>query len=370
MNDEKVEVLVDNNENKEKINSMASETLLENIENQDKIGRTGTNKGKPTEEVVFEGDEDLDSGIKKTKTKVKTNFRYHFNINKKCLKYSTLIIIIIYIIIILVSSVMFHVRREKYPFLFCFEFLDRFPEKSQDKAKTDIIYFLTDLTSFYIIHLVIIFLFICAIYLLFKGTRSEINSFFNDMSIFLIGTLIFNIPIFFIGMNTESFYGNHLQPIAYLILTFFGLICISKIYLVTKRHSYKDVLSVLNRSMLISFLAAFQCYSFIFCLIYFIMNFFKPNTENGSESIPEIEIILGLIYLCIGIIFITIFKDIFFNITMVIIENGLLYAKRTDPYLLANIIVNISIVAINFASIAIVIFAYNKKVFRLKLKDK
>ena len=89
--------------------------------------------------------------------------------------------------------------------------------------------------------------------------------------------------------------------------------------------------------------------------------------ENQKEY-PEVEIIAGCIYFGIGIVVMTVFKDIFFVIAMVIIENGLLYAKRPNPYLLTTAIFNISIVSLNFASIIIIIFAYNKKVFRLKEK--
>ena len=98
------------------------------------------------------------------------------------------------------------------------------------------------------------------------------------------------------------------------------------------------------------------------------MNFYGPKIEENKENkeYPEVEIIAGCIYFAIGIIIMTVFKDIFFVIAMVIIENGLLYTKRKNPYLLTTALFNISIVSLNFASIIIIIFAYNKKVFRLK----
>ena len=64
------------------------------------------------------------------------------------------------------------------------------------------------------------------------------------MSIFFVSTLIFNIPILFSGMFTHHFYGNHLQPIVYLVLTLLGFLCMMKIFIVAKRHKYKNISSI------------------------------------------------------------------------------------------------------------------------------
>ena len=79
-----------------------------------------------------------------------------------------------------------------------------------------------------------------------------------------------------------------------------------------------------------------------------------------------IEIIAGFIYFCIGVVVMTIFKDIFFIIAMVNIETGLLYSKKKNDYCLTLALFNVGIVSLNFASIISLIFAYNKKIFRLK----
>jgi hypothetical protein len=205
--------------------------------------------------------------------------------------------------------------------------------------------------------------------MLIKGRKSDINSFFKDMSIFFVSTLIFNIPIFISGMITDYFYGNHIQPFVYLILTFLGFVCMMKIFIVAKRHKYKNITNLINVSILTSFMTAYQCYCFLFCLSYSYMNFYKPKL-NGDNSIdkeyPEVEIIWVCFFFAIGIIVLTVFKDIFFVIAMIIIENGFLYAKRISNYLLTTTLVNIGILSLNFASIIVIIFAYNKKVFRLK----
>ena len=170
--------------------------------------------------------------------------------------------------------------------------------------------------------------------MLIKGSQSQIKEFFKDMSIFLILGLLFNIPIFFFGMYTDSFYDDILQPILYLVLVCLGLICMMKIFISAKRHKYKNVSSLINVSILSSFLAAFQFYCLLFCFVYLIM-----NSIEDREKYPLIEIIAGLLYFVIGIVIMTFFRDIFFVIAMVIIENGLLYSKRNHK-LLATVIVN------------------------------
>ena len=145
-----------------------------------------------------------------------------------------------------------------------------------------------------------------------------------------------------------------------------------KIFVVVKRHKHKNITRLLNISILTSFMTAYHCYCFIFCLCYSYMNFYKPimkeNPDDNVKEYPEVEIIAGCVYFTIGIIVMTVFKDIFFVIAMIIIENGFLYTKKFSDYLLTNALVNIGILSLNFASIIIIIFAYNKKVFRFKEK--
>ena len=353
--------------------SFADVVIEEHIEKTDTIISNKNRKKKPDEnedEVVYEGDEDFNSDVKNKKLNVKkkNNFRYHININKTFLKYLTIVIIIIYIIITIISCKIFHDRRDEKPYLFCFG-LYRSMKDLQDKSQKDIIYFVIDLNSFYILHLIFLFLFISVCYMLIKGRKSDINSFFKDMSIFFICTLIFNIPIFICGMRANYFYGNHIQPFVYLILTFLGFLCMMKIFIVAKRHKYKNITNLINVSILTSFMTAYQCYCFLFCLSYSYMNFYKPKlTDDNSvdKEYPEVEIIWVCSFFAIGIIVLSVFKDIFFVITMIIIENGFLYAKRISNYLLTTTLVNIGILSLNFASIIVIIFAYNKKVFRLK----
>jgi hypothetical protein len=349
--------------------SVANEVIEDNIKTTDTLEFINKKKKESENNENNENDDlESDRANKKNNKKKKNNFKYHININKKFLKYFTLVTIILYIFIIIASSIVFHQRRESNPFLFCFKFLDRIPEQSQGRDNKDIIYFLTDLNSFYIIHLVLFIIFISVCYLLIKGSESRIDYFFKDMSIFFVSTLIFNIPILFSGMFTDHFYGNFLQPVAYLILTFLGFLCMVKIYIVAKGHKYKKISSLINISILSSFMTAYQCYCFLFNISYCYMNIFKPQIDSKKKDFLEVEIIAGCLYFAVGIVVMTVFKDIFFVIAMVIIENGLLYSKREDHHLLAIALVNISIVSLNFASVIILIFVYNKKIFKLKEK--
>ena len=294
-----------NNQNTENNNN---ENIKHSFIIEDNIKKTDTSdlflqkklskpEQKDNEDIYYEGDEDLDSKLFNKYKKSKNNFRYHININKKVLKYATLVTIIVYIIITIISCIVFHYRRDNdKPFLFCFKFLDRIPQQSMDTASKDVIYFLTDLNSFYIIHSVLLFAFISVCYLLIKGEESDIDDFFKDMSIFFFSTLILNIPILISGMFSDYFYGTHLKTITYLILTLIGFIFTIKIFIVAKRHKYKNISSIINISVLSSFMTAYQCYCFLFCLTYFYMNFFKPSQNDHNEYLG-VEIIAGFVYL-------------------------------------------------------------------------
>ena len=313
----------------------------------------------------YKNEDDDDNYMIKNLTK--TKFVIHYKLNKNFLRYSTLIIIIIYIIITIASCIVFHRRRETDPFLFCFKFIDRVPEQKQDRAQKDLIYFLTDINSYYTLHIILLVIFISICYLLIKGTNSEINYFFKNVSIYFTLTLIFNIPILINGMITKNFYGSHLQTGFYLGLSLLSFLCTVKIYFVTKSHEYKNISTLNNISILSSVMSAYQCYCFLFNVNYFIMNFYKPKITDNNEF-PGIEIAFNSIYFVVGIVVIIVYHDIFFCAVMLNFEIGLLYIKRKSNYILAITIVNVAIISLNYASIISVIFRFNKKVFMLKEK--
>ena len=125
-----------------------------------------------------------------------------------------------------------------------------------------------------------------------------------------------------------------------------------------KNIKYKSVSSLINISVLSSFLSAFQCYCFLFCICLLIRVFY-----NEELFIPEI--IIGIIYFIFGIYIIIAFRDIFYLTVVVIIELGLLYIKKN----IAVSIVNLLTTFLSFSAIIFNIFKYKKKVFGLVTFD-
>lgn len=365
-----LEVINNSNNNKDSIeqnvdlNKSYGQIIEEDIKRSDTTEAMNLKK-KNTKE----GDEEAKNDENITSKKIFTKFKFHRKINQKFLRYSTLVIIILYILITLASCIIFHRRRKDHPYLFCFKFIERDPSVSQDLKEKDIIYFLTDLNSFYILHTILLGIFISIIILLIRGKNSEIEDFFSNVSIFLICTLVLNIPILFNGMFTEYFYGSQLQSSIYLGLTLLSLLCMGSIYLVTKSHKYKNMTSFVNISVLSSLMTAYQCYCFLFTVSYFIMNFYKPQVEKDEEY-PGIEYACSSIYFATGLAIIFLYQDIFFIATMVNMQIGLLYTKRESDYSLTTSIVNIAILSLTYGSIIVVIFKSNKKVFMQKEKKK
>ena len=85
-------------------------------------------------------------------------------------------------------------------------------------------------------------------------------------------------------------------PIFFSVLTFFGLFFMGIVLINAKKHKYKSISSLINISILSSFMTAYQCYCFLFNLNYFIMNFYKPQIGDDDEY-PGIEIAFNCIYL-------------------------------------------------------------------------
>ena len=270
----------------------------------------------------------------------------------------TLIILILYFLIGL-ASLCVYIYDDSHLTLFCFKFMDRNAEK-QIQKNYDTIYFLTDINSFNIIHLLLLFIFISVGYTLKKNNFLEIKFFFKNTSIYFPITLILNIPIFIIGIFINDKYYDYLwRPVIFLIITFFGTFFMAKIYFNVKRLKYKTTSNLINVSILTSIFTAFECYCFIYCVAYL----YSYLVKNKSMEEIGMEIIAGAIYFAIGFYITVSFKDIFFPFAMVVIEIGLLYIKKSNS--LATVAFNLIFVFLNFASIILTIFKYKKNVFRL-----
>ena len=275
------------------------------------------------------------------------------------LKLITVLIIIIYIIVAIVSIIVFFVQRNKKenptPFLFCFTFMERKLYEEQYYEKYDTILFLADLNSFCIIHFILLILFIKLLYTFYNNQTRDIKNFFKDFSIYFDVTLLINIPIFFLGIISDYKGNDDWKIVFYIILTGIGTLSSFKIYLQTKYNRYKNLTRLINQGILSGVLASFELY----CLMYNICAIVTWGT--GTDIDDSMEIIPGSIYFVFCFFFIFFYKDIIFPITSLIVEIGLLYLKKEND--LEVCIFNVSVVALNFSTIILTIFKYNKLVF-------
>ena len=349
---------VENNlEDKENNSSPSSSVIEDEINPSLKYQKTKTKNSNFT-------DSNTENYLKNNKNRKEENIYFYDKININFLRIFTIIIVIIYIILAITSMIIFQIRRDTDPYLFCFKFVNRDQEIKSDEYNYETILFLTDLNSFFIIHIILLFIFISILITLFKNDTTEVKKFFKDISIFFVLTLIFNIPIFFIGMFEYSFYeGGKWKSIVFLVLTTLGTLCMLKIYIKTKTHKYKKVSAIINQNILSGMLGGFEMY----CLIYNICYVVSSNADEVKERY-ELEIISGVVYFVIGFLAISFKKDIFFPISMLILQIGLLYIKKKTS--IATVLVNIGIVFLNFSSILLTIFKDNMNVYRLEKINK
>ena len=319
-------------------------------------------------EDTIDQEEDVNNKLLKVKTKNSGNIQ--LNENKKFekkfydkipvnnLRIITIIMIILYIITGIIGFFFFAIEREQRPFLFCFNFIKRYDESEiqQKDEEYDIILFLTDLNSFCIIHVILLLIFIFLLITLFRNRENDVKNFFKDNSIFFPLTLFVNIPIFILGIFSTINNNSYWKNICFIILSGLGTLFMLKIYIKTKENNYKNKTRLINQGILSGVLFSFELYSFIYNICYL-------TTWGIGEKIIKLEIIPGVIYFVIGFFFTIFYKDIIFSITMLILETGLLYIKKSDA--LSVVLFNISAVFFNFSSIILTIFTYNKKVFNL-----
>ena len=272
----------------------------------------------------------------------------------------TLIILLIYIILLNVN-IFSYVFSDTKLTIFCFEFVN-----SEDQSKKDIFnvkyyhkQFLSDRNSFFIIQILLGIPFVSIVYALIKNEYLSLKQFFKVNSFYFPLTLSLNIPILILSIINDEYENEDgsigiILPIIFTLLTLIGFLCMTFILLSAKNIKYKTISSLINISVLCSFLSAFQCYSFLYSICLIIR-----AICNKEMFIPEI--VMGIIYFLFGIFIIIAFKDIFYVTVVVIIELGLLYIKKN----IAVTIVNLSTTFFSFAAVIINIFKYKKKVFGL-----
>ena len=302
---------------------------------------------------------------KQIKKKENILFKYfnHKSLIEK-LRIITLIILAIYILLGTLSIFSFVHNKEK-KIIFCFEFFDNTEQDNNMK------FFLSDKNSFFLVQVLLFFTFVSIIYSLIRNEYLQLKQFFKETSIYFPLTLIMNIPIFLLGIIFNIYADSNnpkiWTPIIFSILTLSGFFFMGNVLIISKRHKYKSILNLINISVLSSFLAAFECYCFLYCICFLLRSYFIIKGKNNIEEMIAPEIIAGLIYFGIGFFAITAFKDIYFSFIVVIIESGLLYIRKN--YSLTVACFNLMTTFFSFASIVITIFKYKKRVFGLSNVD-
>ena len=280
------------------------------------------------------------------------------------LKYFTIVIIFLYIIVGGIGVFFFVKNREPRPFLFCFHFLKRDPSKNStniyEKVRNnETVIFLSDLNSFCIIHVILLFLLIMLLFTFLRKKENDSNNFLKNFSIFFPLTLLFNIPIFVVGIVSAEKGYEFYYSIIFIIFNLLGAICILKIYIQSKRHRYKNLMRVINQGFLSGLLSAFEIYSLFYNICYL-------STSGVEESIVTFEILPGVIFFILSFLTIILYNDIFFPVTALIIQIGLLYIKKKNS--LSLVIFNICVVFFSFVSIIFSIMKHNQKVFNIVIE--
>ena len=208
-------------------------------------------------------------------------------------------------------------------------------------------------------------------YSLIKNEYLQLKQFFKEMSLFFPLTLILNMPIYIIGIIQNKYDDINdpkiWTPIFFSILTFLGVVFMSIVLVNAKKHKFKSISSLINISVLCSFLTAFECYCFIYCFCFLLRSCFIKIGKRNVDNMSVPEIIAGIIYFAIGFFNITALRDIYFSFIVVIVEIGLLYIRKN--YSIGVVCFNLITTFFTFASIVIAIFKYKKKVFGLTHVD-
>ena len=274
------------------------------------------------------------------------------------LRIITLIILIIYILLLLLNIFLYAFSDTKLT-IFCFEFVPSGEIINPDIYNHKL--FLSDRISFIIIQILCLIPFTSIIILLLKNEYLPLKQFFKATSFLFPLTLALNIPIIIISIIRDKYENddasiNIILPIIFTILTLTGFLLMTFILLGAKNVKYKSIPSLINISVLSSFLSAFQCYCFLFSVCLVIRAIY-----NKEMFIPEI--VMGIIYFLFGIFIIISFRDVFYLTIVTIIELGLLFIKKN----MVVSIVNLSITFLSFSAIIINIFKYKKILFNRML---
>ena len=320
---------------------------------------TENEEQKENTKIILKDKEKKEKVIKKKENILFKYFNHKSLIQK--LRIITFITLVIYILLV-VFSIFVYIYNSNKKTIFCFEFLDK-----EINGKNNNKFFLSHRNAFFIIHSLIFIGFISVINTLIKNEYLQLKQFFKEMSLFFPLTLALNMPIFIIGIIFDEYEDENGPklwiPIFFSVCTLLALYMMGNVLINAKRHKYKSISSLININILCSFLAAYECYCFIYCICLLIKTYFIEIEKNNDELMSGPEIIAGILYFGIGFFIITAFKDIYFSTIVVIVEIGLLYIRK--DYSITVVCFNIITTFVSFASIIITIFKYKKRVFGL-----
>ena len=274
------------------------------------------------------------------------------------LRVITIISIGLYMIVGIIGVIFFAKNREERPFLFCFNFISRDPHNDYGNNMEiyERIIFSSDLNSFCIIHFVLLFLLIFLLITLIFNKDNNGKSFLKDFSIFFPLTLVFNIPIFIMGIFSSKNGDEFWNSILYIFFTLLSALCMLKIYIGTKQNKYKNLIRVVNQGFLSGLLSAFELYTLMYNICYL-------STWWSESNVVKMEIIPGVIYFLISLLTIILYNDLFFPSTALIIQIGLLYIKKANSF--SVVIFNVVVVFFSYISIISMILKQNKNVFNI-----
>ena len=292
----------------------------------------------------------------------KSKFSFLFFYEKipvNLLRAITLIVIILYMATGLVGGVFFGRNRTERPFLFCFNFLSRDAQDPNIKTLYERIIFYSDLNSFCIIMVIEFFLLIILMFTLILNRKNDGKNFIKNFSIFFPLSLLFNIPVFIVGILSVKNDEKYWNSIIYIICTLLSTLCLLKIYISSKKEKYKNKTRVITQGFISGIFAAFELYTLMYNICYI-------STRYSENNVVNLEIIPGVIYFIFSFLTIILYKDVFFSCTALLIQVGLLYIKKEGS--LAVVIFNIAVVIFSFVSNILVIMKHKKKIFNIVIE--
>ena len=353
----------DNNDNSNESNTKIVPFEIENIRKRS----SGSNEKYENVDILEHNDKSLISiqqvianpSLNPEKGERCAFLFFYKKIPLNLLKAITILIIFLYMITGIIGVIYFSKNREENPFLFCFNFFSREPKYDPQGKKSfpyQRIIFSSDLNSFCIIHVILLCLLINILYSIISNKDNNGKTLLKDFSIFFPLTLLFNIPVFVLGINSAVHNDKFWYSLINIFFTLLGALCTFKMYISTKKTKYKNLIRVVNQGFLSGLLFAFELYSFMYNICYL-------STWGTEKNVVNLEIIPGVIYFIISFLTIVIYNEIFFSSTALIIQIGLLYIKKEGS--LSVVIFNICAVFFSFISLILLILKRNKKVFNI-----